>query len=87
MMKIHEVAARDGLQNESTIFSTEQKMRLLELLAQTKPDSLEVTSFVRADRVPQFADAIELCHRLKSRLLYISPSPRDQRGHRTPSSA
>ena len=65
-MKIHEVAARDGLQNEKTIFSTDQKMRLLELLAQTKPDSLEVTSFVRADRVPQFADAVELCHRLKS---------------------
>jgi hydroxymethylglutaryl-CoA lyase len=65
MMKIHEVAARDGLQNEKIIFSTEQKIHLLELLAQTKPDSLEVTSFVRADRVPQFADAVDLCHRLK----------------------
>ena len=61
MMKIHEVAARDGLQNEKIIFSTEQKIHLLELLAQTKPDSLEVTSFVRADRVPQFADAVDLC--------------------------
>ncbi|MFT7516988.1 MAG: hydroxymethylglutaryl-CoA lyase [Myxococcota bacterium] len=65
MMKIHEVSARDGLQNESTILSTAQKIYLLELLAQTKPDSLEVTSFVRADRVPQFADAAELCQQLK----------------------
>ncbi|MDP6962621.1 MAG: hydroxymethylglutaryl-CoA lyase [Planctomycetota bacterium] len=64
-MKIHEVAARDGLQNESAILSVEQKMRLLDLLAATKPDSLEITSFVRADRVPQFADAAEVCERLR----------------------
>ena len=65
MMKIHEVAARDGLQNEKVIFSTDQKMRLLKLLAQSKPDSLEVTSFVRSDLVPQFADAAELCNQLR----------------------
>ena len=64
-MKIHEVSARDGLQNEQTILTTSQKIELLRLLASTSPDSLEVTSFVRADRVPQLADAVELCKRLR----------------------
>ncbi|MGB0953422.1 MAG: hydroxymethylglutaryl-CoA lyase [Planctomycetota bacterium] len=58
---IHEVAARDGLQNEKTVLSTEQKLQLLQRLAASRPDSLEVTSFVRPDLVPQLADAAELC--------------------------
>lgn len=66
MIRIHEVAARDGLQNEKTILSTECKLQLLELLAATRPDSLEVTSFVRPDLVPPLADAKELCAALRS---------------------
>jgi hydroxymethylglutaryl-CoA lyase len=65
LIRIHEVAARDGLQNEKTILSLEQKLQLLELLAASRPDSLEITSFVRADLVPQLADAKELCAALK----------------------
>jgi hydroxymethylglutaryl-CoA lyase len=63
-LRIHEVAARDGLQNEATVLSTDDKLALLGRLAATRPDSLEVTSFVRADRVPQLADADDLCSRL-----------------------
>ncbi|MFK5955085.1 MAG: hydroxymethylglutaryl-CoA lyase [Planctomycetota bacterium] len=66
MIRIHEVAARDGLQNEKTILSTDTKLQLLELLAASRPDSLEVTSFVRPDLVPQLADAKELCSRLRA---------------------
>ena len=65
MIRIHEVAARDGLQNEKTVLPTDKKLQLLELLAASRPDSLEVTSFVRPDLVPQLADAKELCHQLR----------------------
>jgi len=65
VIRIHEVAARDGLQNEKTVLSTETKLSLLELLAASRPDSLEITSFVRPDLVPQLADAKELCTRLR----------------------
>jgi hydroxymethylglutaryl-CoA lyase len=65
VIQIHEVAARDGLQNEKTVLSTDKKMELLELLAASRPESLEITSFVRPDLVPQLADAKELCSRLR----------------------
>jgi hydroxymethylglutaryl-CoA lyase len=61
LLRLHEVAARDGLQNETNVLPTVRKLELLELLAAARPDSLEVTSFVRPDLVPQLADAAELC--------------------------
>jgi hydroxymethylglutaryl-CoA lyase len=61
---VHEVAARDGLQNEAALLSTTDKLALLARLAESRPDSLEVTSFVRPDRVPQLADADDLCRTL-----------------------
>lgn len=64
-IRIHEVAARDGLQNEKQVLSTGQKVQLLEILAAARPDSLEVTSFVRPDLVPQLADAAELCEAVR----------------------
>ncbi len=60
----HEVAPRDGLQNETKILQLEDKLALLQHLAAARPSSIEVTSFVRGDRVPQLADAAELCQRL-----------------------
>lgn len=56
----HEVAPRDGLQNEPTILPLAQKLELLRHLAAAQPASIEVTSFVRPDRVPQLADARDL---------------------------
>lgn len=66
LLRLHEVAARDGLQNEKAVLSTARKLQLLELLAASRPDSLEVTSFVRPDLVPQLADAAALCEALKN---------------------
>ncbi len=62
---LHEVAPRDGLQNEGVILSTGQKLELLRLLAATGVDSVEIGSFVRPDKVPQLADAEDLCARLR----------------------
>jgi hydroxymethylglutaryl-CoA lyase len=54
---IREVGPRDGFQNEPEVIATEDKVRLVELLARTGLTRLEVTSFVRGDVVPQLADA------------------------------
>lgn len=57
---ITEVAMRDGLQNESTIVSTETKLNLTKRLLACGFSSLELGAFVRADRVPQMADTDDL---------------------------
>jgi hydroxymethylglutaryl-CoA lyase len=56
-VRIREVGPRDGLQNEPEIVATADKVRLIDALARTGLRRLEVTSFVRADVVPQLADA------------------------------
>ncbi len=56
-IEIVEVSARDGLQNESVTFSTEEKIRLIEGCAKGGVDRIEVASFVNPKRVPQMADA------------------------------
>ncbi len=59
-MRIREVGPRDGFQNEPEVISTPDKVRLVEMLARTGVKRLEVTSFVRADVIPQLADGAEL---------------------------
>jgi hydroxymethylglutaryl-CoA lyase len=61
---IREVAPRDGLQDHSVIVSTEDKLRLVLRLIEAGIRWAEVTSFVSPSRVPQLADASELCARL-----------------------
>ena len=60
---IREVGPRDGFQNEPDVIPTDDKVRLIELLARTGVRRLEVTSFVRADVIPQLADAAEVLRR------------------------
>jgi len=60
---IREVGPRDGFQNEPETIATDDKVRLVELLARTGVRRLEVTSFVRADVVPQLADGREVLER------------------------
>jgi hydroxymethylglutaryl-CoA lyase len=57
---IREVGPRDGFQNEPEIIPTADKIRLVEMLARTGLRRLEVTSFVRADVIPQLADGAEV---------------------------
>ncbi|WP_431941952.1 hydroxymethylglutaryl-CoA lyase [Nocardia grenadensis] len=56
-VEIVEVSPRDGLQNESAILSTEDKLELIERAVLAGARRIEVTSFVHPDRVPQMADA------------------------------
>jgi hydroxymethylglutaryl-CoA lyase len=61
---IREVGPRDGFQNEPEVVPTDAKVRLIELLAASGLKRLEVTSFVRADVIPQLADGPEVLQRI-----------------------
>ena len=61
---IREVGPRDGFQNEPEVVPTDEKVRLIELLAASGLKRLEVTSFVRPDVIPQLADGAEVLRRI-----------------------
>ena len=66
-VRIYEVGPRDGLQSEATLVSTDDKVRFITLLANAGLQEIEATSFVRADAIPQLADADQLLPRLERR--------------------
>ena len=57
---LRDVSMRDGLQDERPI-STDAKLAIFEALVAAGLRDLELTSFVRPDRVPALADAEALC--------------------------
>nr|WP_276308154.1 hydroxymethylglutaryl-CoA lyase [Lysobacter silvestris] len=59
-VRIVEVGARDGLQNEKAFVSTADKIALIERLADCGLQSIEATAFVSPKWVPQMADAVEV---------------------------
>jgi hydroxymethylglutaryl-CoA lyase len=60
VVSIREVGPRDGFQNEPEVIPTERKIELIDALARTGLRRLEATSFVRADVIPQLADAAQV---------------------------
>lgn len=59
-VRIHEVGARDGLQNEKAVVPTEVKAEFVHRLADAGLTTVEATSFVHPKWVPQLADAEQL---------------------------
>lgn len=59
-IEIVEVGPRDGLQNESKIVSTADKVELIRRAIAAGAKRIEVASFVNPKRVPQMADAEEV---------------------------
>jgi len=57
---IYEVGARDGLQNEKTLVPVEVKAEFIRRLLAAGLDTVETTSFVPPEWVPQLADAAAL---------------------------
>jgi hydroxymethylglutaryl-CoA lyase len=57
IIEIVEVGPRDGLQNESVVLSTEQKLHLIDHLIGSGLKRIEAVSFAHPDLVPQMADA------------------------------
>jgi len=60
-----EVGPRDGLQNESGVVSTEQKIEWINLLSQTGVSYIEVSSFVHPKWIPSLSDAEEVFRQIK----------------------
>ncbi|HUP87673.1 MAG TPA: hydroxymethylglutaryl-CoA lyase, partial [Acidimicrobiales bacterium] len=65
-VRIYEVGPRDGLQNESTAVSTDDKLEYVRLLRAAGLREIEATSFVSPRAIPQLADADDLLARLLS---------------------
>ena len=64
-VEIVEVGPRDGLQNEDTLVTTEGKVELVRRAVAAGIRRVEVTSFVHPGRVPQMADAEEVCAQVR----------------------
>jgi hydroxymethylglutaryl-CoA lyase len=56
-VRLREVGPRDGFQNEPEVIPTAEKVRLIGMLGAAGYRRIELTSFVRADVIPQLADA------------------------------
>jgi hydroxymethylglutaryl-CoA lyase len=76
---IYEVGPRDGLQNESIILKTSDKIELVNLLLKAGLPAVEIGSFVRPDLIPALADSNEVAVGLKpllksNRLVALVPN-------------
>jgi hydroxymethylglutaryl-CoA lyase len=56
-VEITDVAPRDGLQNEQSFVTTENKLKLIEKLVAAGIQSIQATSFTNPVKVPALADA------------------------------
>ena len=65
-VRLRDVTLRDGLQDERVV-ATDGKVTLFDALVTAGVRDLELTSFVRPDRVPAMADAPELAGRTAGR--------------------
>jgi len=63
-VRIREVGPRDGFQNEPELIPTAAKIRSIDALARTGLERVEVTSFVRAEVIPQLSDAPQVLERI-----------------------
>ena len=77
---IVEVGPRDGLQNEAEFVSTEQKIKLIELLSETGLKRIEITSFVHPKAIPQLQDSEEVVKRIQRKpgILYSTLVPNEK---------
>lgn len=63
-VRIVEVGPRDGLQNEKTIVSLEDKVTFIKMLAEAGLNEIEANSFVRPEKIPQMSDGVDLYSKL-----------------------
>ncbi|MEV0277307.1 hydroxymethylglutaryl-CoA lyase [Streptomyces sp. NPDC050610] len=75
-VRIHEVGARDGLQNERAVVPVEVKTEFIRRLAAAGLTTIEATSFVHPKWVPQLADAEQLMEALGDPAAPLGPDVR-----------
>jgi len=62
---VYEVGPRDGLQNETNLVSTDDKITFIHALAATGLQRIEITSFVSPKWIPQLADASDVAQNVQ----------------------
>ena len=60
-VEVIEVSPRDGIQNEKKLLCLDTKLELIDRAVKAGAARIEVTSFVNPKRVPQMAEADEIC--------------------------
>lgn len=79
-VKIVDVSARDGLQNEKQVIGLETKLELIQRMQDSGLKHIEVTGFVSPKWVPQLADSLQLCQQLdfNSAVHYSALTPNEK---------
>ncbi len=79
-VKVKEVGPRDGLQAEEAILSTEDKLRLIDCLAEAGLREIEASSFVHPKAIPPLADAEDVFAGLERRpgVIYSAIVPNEK---------
>ena len=79
-VKIVEMGPRDGLQNESTVVPTADKVRFIDLLGASGLAAIETTSFVRPSAIPQLDDAEAVMSAIERRpgVTYLCLAPNER---------
>ena len=83
-VKVKEVGPRDGLQAEEAILSTQDKLRLVDCLADAGLREIETSSFVHPKAIPPLADAEDVFADLKRRprIVYSAIVPNEKGAQR-----
>ncbi|HZA45493.1 MAG TPA: hydroxymethylglutaryl-CoA lyase [Rubrobacter sp.] len=83
-VKVKEVGPRDGLQAEDAILPTEDKLRLIDCLADAGLRAIETSSFVHPKAIPPLADAAEVFADLERRpgVVYSAIVPNEKGAER-----
>lgn len=83
-VKVKEVGPRDGLQAEEAILLTEDKLRLIDCLADAGLREIETSSFVHPKAIPPLADAEDVFANLERRsgVVYSAIVPNEKGAYR-----
>lgn len=83
-VRVKEVGPRDGLQAEEAILSTEDKLRLIDCLADAGLHEIETSSFVHPKAIPPLADADDVFANLERRpgVVYSAIVPNEKGAER-----
>ena len=76
-ISIVEMGARDGLQNQSTSLSVDDRATFIDLLSQSGIRRIEAGSFVSPKAIPQMADSAEIFRQIKrqKKITYSALTP------------
>jgi hydroxymethylglutaryl-CoA lyase len=66
-LTVYEVGPRDGLQNEAAAIATADKVAFINTLSEAGLPVIEVSAFVNPKRIPQMADAADVCAQIARR--------------------